>query len=208
MLQNVAVYPTERDIFYRENLDGCYDAFVFLLSYTVLELPFTALSSLIFGVLAASALNLKRTIGFSLIASLNCFCLVTCGESLGIIFCTVFSHMGFAFNIACTFLTISTTMGGVMSLDIPAFLQAFNHLSPLKYQVANMAIYSLQGQRFTCTPAQEIDGQCPISTGEQVLKLYSLDKDAGLNLMALGITTLVYRLLAYGVLMFARRYFR
>jgi hypothetical protein len=40
MLQNVAVYPTERDIFYREFSDNCYGVLTFLTSYTLLELPF------------------------------------------------------------------------------------------------------------------------------------------------------------------------
>ncbi|KAI9776803.1 MAG: hypothetical protein M1839_009354 [Geoglossum umbratile] len=204
MLQNIAVYPTERDTFYRENADGCYTTSTFLLSYTLLEIPFTAVSSLIFGGLISFATNLRRTYSFFLIASLNCFCVVSCGESLGIMFCTIFSHIGFSLNVTSVFLTISTMMAGVMSLNIPAVLQAFNHLSPLKYQVANMAVYALRGQEFGCTPAQKVDGQCPISTGEQVLKLYNLDKNARMNLMALGITAVVYRLAAYAVLKVAR----
>ncbi|KAH0536600.1 hypothetical protein FGG08_006533 [Glutinoglossum americanum] len=205
MLQNLAVYPIERDMFYREHADGCYTVSTFLFSYTLLEVPFTVLSSLTFGALASYAANLKRTPIFFLIASLNSFCVVSCGESIGIMFCTIFSsHEGFALNVTSVLLTISTVMGGVMSLNIPGVLQALNHLSPLKYQVANMAAYSMHGQKFSCSPTQEVDGQCPISSGEQVLKLYNLDKDAGMNLMALGVIALAYRMIALAVLKVAR----
>ncbi|KAI9767682.1 MAG: hypothetical protein M1840_005554 [Geoglossum simile] len=205
MLQNIAVYPMERDTFYRENADGCYSTSTFLLSYTLLEIPFTALSSLIFGSLAAFAINLKPTYSFFLITSLNCFCVVTCGESIGIMFCTIFpSHVGFSLNVTCVLLTISTIMAGVMSLNIPGFLQALNYLSPLKYQVANMAAYSMPGQNFTCAPSQKVNGECPISVGEQVLELYNLDKNPRMNLIALGVTTVVYRVVAYAVLKMAR----
>jgi ABC-2 type transporter len=205
MLQNIAVYPMERDTFYRENADGCYTTSTFLLSYTLLEIPFTALASLLFGSLAAFAINLKRTYSFFLIASLNCFCVVNCGESIGIMFCTIFpSHVGFSLNVTSVLLTISTVMAGIMSLNIPGVLQALNYLSPLKYQVANMAAYSMHGRKFTCKLSQKVNGECPISTGEQVLELYNLDKNPGMNLMALVITTVVYRVVAYAVLKVAR----
>ena len=55
MLQNIAVYPTERDVFYREEADGCYSAETFILQYTALEIPFEILSSLVFGVISAYA---------------------------------------------------------------------------------------------------------------------------------------------------------
>jgi len=205
MLQNLAVYPKERDTFYREFADGCYTTSTFLVSYTLLEIPFTILSSLIFGVLAAFAIAAKSTAAFFAIAALNCFCVISCGESLGIIFCTVFpSHVGFALNVTCVFLTIATTLGGVMSLNIPSILQAFNHLSPLKYQVANMAVYSMRRQTFSCTTAQEVNGSCPITTGEQVLELYNLNKNPDLNLTALCVTAIIYRIVAYAVLKAAK----
>ncbi|KAH0559872.1 hypothetical protein GP486_003609 [Trichoglossum hirsutum] len=200
MLQNVAVYPMERDVFYREYADGCYDVSTFLLSYTLLEIPLTILSSLVFGVLAAFPVNLKRTPTVFLVTCLNCFCVVSCGESIGIMFCTIFSHVGFALNITSILLSISTIMSGIMSLNIPGFLQALNYLSPLKYQVANTAVYAMRGQTFGCTKVQEVGGLCPIRTGEQVLSLYNLNKNPGINLMALGITAVVYRVIAFVVL--------
>jgi hypothetical protein len=87
-----------------------------------------------------------------------------------------------------------------MSLNIPSFLQAFNHLSPIKWAMGNMAPYTLRGVKFTCDEYQKIDGRCPITTGEEALALYKLGKDPEMYIMALGVCTIVYRLVAYLIL--------
>ncbi|KAJ5095583.1 hypothetical protein NUU61_004939 [Penicillium alfredii] len=201
MLQNIAIYPGERDVFYREEADNCYSAETFMLAYTTIEVPFEIGSALIFGALAAFADNLKRSAQMFLISAFNCFCIISCGESVGIMFCTLFSHVGFAVNITSTLLSISTILGGVMSLDINDVLQGINHLSPIKYAIANLAPFAMHGQRFGCEPAQRLaDGRCPLDSGEQVLELYNLDKDGPMNVMALGVCTVVYRVVAYALL--------
>ena len=54
-----------------------------------------------------------------------------------------------------------------MSLNIPAFLQAFNHLSPVKWSIGNLAPYTLAGVTFSCTEVQRLpNGQCPVTDGE------------------------------------------
>jgi len=72
MLQNIAIYPNERDVFYREQADHCYSTETFILQYTTLEVPFEAISSIIFGVLAAYADNLERSVKKFLISAFNC----------------------------------------------------------------------------------------------------------------------------------------
>lgn len=63
-----------------------------------------------------------------------------------------------------------------------------------------MAPYTLRGVKFTCEEWQEINGRCPITTGEEALDLYKLNNNPELNLMALGICTIVYRVLAFLIL--------
>jgi hypothetical protein len=205
MLQNVAVYPTERDIFYREFDDNCYGVLTFITSYTVLELPFNLLSSLIFGVLAAFAINLKRSAFMFAIATINCFCIVSCGESLGIVFCTFFSsHIGLAMHASSALFSIGSTMAGIVTLKLPPVLHALNYISPFKYLVANLAVYSLKGRVFTCSPDQEIDGTCPVSSGEDVLRLYNLDKDPRWSLVVLAVLAVFYRIVALTILKASR----
>ncbi|EGC42301.1 ABC transporter [Histoplasma capsulatum var. duboisii H88] len=195
------------DVFYREQEDNCYSIEAFIIQYTILEVPFEIASSLVFGALMAFAVGMQLTVEMFLITAFNCFCIVNCGESLGIMFCTLFSHAGFSVNITSILLSIANILGGVMSLNIPAVIQALNHLSPIKYAVANLASYSMANHHFTCGDSQRMpSGNCPIETGEQALKLYNLDKNPEMNLMALGICTIVYRVVAYGLLKVARSY--
>ncbi|KAF2807683.1 P-loop containing nucleoside triphosphate hydrolase protein [Mytilinidion resinicola] len=201
MLQNVAVYPREKDVFYREFEDRAYSVEAFFLQYTIVEVPFEIVSSLIFAVLADLACGLPRTAEVFFVVAYNCFCIVSCGESLGILFNTLFAHTGFAVNVTSVFLSVAQIMSGIMSLDIPEFLQAFNYLSPVKYLVGNLVGYAFRGQTFTCEEWQRLPGgECPFTTGEQVLRAYKLERDTGIQLMALGVCTIVYRILAYVVL--------
>ena len=163
-----------------------------------MELPFEIFTSLIFSVLADLAVGLPRTATMYFVMAFNCFCIVSCGESVGIMFNTLFNHSGFAFNIASVIISIAVLMAGVFSLNIPSFLQALNHLSPVKWSVGNLAPYSMQGLTFTCHDSQRsLNGHCPIETGKQALQLYNLDTNPRLYILALGICAIAYRLVSY-----------
>lgn len=201
MLQNVAVYPDEKQVFYSEHDDNAYSVEAFFFQYTLAEIPFEILTSLLFALFTVLAAGLPRSASLFFITSFNIFAVVSCGESIGIIFNTLVSHTGFAVSLTSIVLSVATIMGGIMSLNIPPFLQAFNHLSPIKWSVGNLAPYSLRGVVFTCTEFQRLEsGKCPIETGEDVLRLYGLDGNAMLNILALGLCVVVYRGLGYVVL--------
>ncbi|KAJ4347215.1 uncharacterized protein N0V89_011154 [Didymosphaeria variabile] len=200
MLNNIAVYPLERDVFYRDYADRVYNVEAFFLTYTVLEIPFEIISCILFSCLAVLACGLERDAPTFFIITYNAFCIVNCGESLGITFNTLFTHTGFSVNCMSVFLSVAQIMGGVMSLNIPSFLQAFNHLSPIKWAMGNMAPYTLRGVKFSCEEYQKINGRCPITTGEDALALYKLNKDPEMYIMALGVCTIVYRLISYLIL--------
>jgi ABC-type multidrug transport system ATPase subunit len=201
MLQNVAIYPSERDVFYREDEDRAYGVEAFLASYTITEVPFEIISSLIFGLLMCLAVGLPRTTTMYFVCVYACFCLVSCGESLGIMFNTLFGHTGFAVNIMGVFLTLANIMAGVLSINMPEAFSAINYLSPIRYATRAVAPYSLRGVAFTCTAGQRLpDGSCPIETGEDVLKLYHFDVDPVMNIVGLAACVVVYRVLAWGLL--------
>jgi len=96
-------------------------------------------------------------------------------------------------------------MSGVMSINMPAFLRGVNYLSPLRYAIRNLAPYSLSAIIFTCSESQRLpSGECPITTGKEVLQLYKLDSDPGLNIAVLGVVTVLYRVVAYVLLKVVR----
>jgi hypothetical protein len=70
----------------------------------------------------------------------------------------------------------------------------------VKWAIGNMAVYTFRDLEFTCEDWQRIDGQCPITKGEQVLDLYNLNVNPKMNVMALGICAIAYRFFAYVVL--------
>ncbi|KAI6357884.1 hypothetical protein MCOR25_007533 [Pyricularia grisea] len=202
MLQNVAVYPAERNCFYAEDDDGVYSVEAFLTTYTLLELPFEIVSCMLFGVLAVFAVGLPHTAAMYFVCTFVCFGIVSCGESLGMMFNTLFSnHTGFAITLTSVFLSISNAMGGIMSIDMPAIFNAFNYISPVRFAVLALAPYTLRGVRFSCDASQSLpNGQCIISTGEDVLNLYKLNVNGTLNLGLLMALAFAYRVVAWALL--------
>ncbi|KAF1969489.1 putative ATP-binding cassette transporter, partial [Bimuria novae-zelandiae CBS 107.79] len=200
ILQHIAVCPSERDLFVREHLEDCYRAASFIAAYTVLEIPFTTFTSLIFGIISAYAIDFKRAPAMIFILVLCAFCVVACGESLGIIFNRFFDHTGFALVLACVVLSLGTIMGGIISLNVPPFLQAWNYMNPIKYMIGCMSGFSMRDRTFTCKSEETIDGKCPIQTGQDVLRLYKLEKrDPILDMVVLIVRCVAYRLLAFGI---------
>jgi ABC-2 type transporter len=223
LLQNIAVYPAEKKvglpppfsdiafhlqakIFYNEYEDRSYPLTAFFLSYTLLEIPFELLTSLLVSILGTFAVGFPRTSSLYFAMTFNIFCVVSCGESVGIMFNTLFSHTGFAINITSVIISLAVLMAGIFSLDLPTSLQIFNHMSPVKWAVGNLAPYSMRGLTFSCcTNQQSPSGLCPVRTGEQALQLYNLDHDPKMYLVALGACTIGYRLASFLLLWAVKR---
>ena len=70
MPQNVAVYPDEEAVFYREHDDNVYSVETFFLQYTLAEISFEICTCLVFAVLMDLAVGLHRTASlFFIVAS-------------------------------------------------------------------------------------------------------------------------------------------
>ncbi|KAK5046825.1 hypothetical protein LTR84_007179 [Exophiala bonariae] len=201
MLNAIAIYPAERDLFYREHYDGLYSVEAFLVSYTILELSSELIGAILFSLLTVLVGGLPRTPGLVFIVALNALCASSCGESLGIILMTFFTHTGFAVTVSCILMSVSMHLTGVIAINIPDFLMVVNYISPLRWMLGNLAPHSLHGVNFTCKLfQQQANGTCPIENGQQVLDLYNLDVNAPRYLFILLGVTVCYRLLAYIVL--------
>jgi len=80
--------------------------------YLILEVPFEIASGLLFSLLLV-AVNLQRTVSMYFVIALVSFCIVSCGESLGIVFNTlIFDSTGFALNITSSLISITIMMAG------------------------------------------------------------------------------------------------
>jgi ABC-type multidrug transport system ATPase subunit/ABC-type multidrug transport system permease subunit len=200
MLQNVAVYPFERDVAYREMDDGAYTVEAFFLQYSLNEIPLEVVCSFFFSCFADLIVGLPRNWTMFFALTFNSFALLSCGESLGIIFNTFFANTGFAVNIVSLVLAIAIYMSGIMSMNLPTILKYSNYLNPLKYAAANLSVLSLENVEFTCTESQEINGLCPLTTGKEALLLFGLDVNPGTYIGYLAMIMVVYRMLAYIIL--------
>jgi hypothetical protein len=99
MLSCIAIFPTERNVFYREYVDGDYSALAFYLAYLIIAIPFLIVTSLIISALVVYAVGLQGTgIAFITFAGVV-FSFILSGECVGVIFCSLFMHVGFSVNV-------------------------------------------------------------------------------------------------------------
>ncbi|CDK29990.1 unnamed protein product [Kuraishia capsulata CBS 1993] len=202
VLNNVSVYPMERNFFYEEYEDNVVGSVSFFLAYLTCELPFEIFTALVFSVFVDMVVGLPRNPETFFALAYGALMTVNTGESLGIIFNTLVDHAGFALNVISLLASLATMMSGLMSLNMGAFLRGVNWVSPLCYVVkisTNLVFTS--DVHFTCdNTTANADGTCTFSNGEDVLHSYGFHANVPLMCGLLAVVTVSYRLIAYGVL--------
>ena len=101
MLNCIAVFPTERNVFYRECADGTYGTVAFVLTYTLLEVPCEVVASLVFAALLGPIAGLQHNPAQYFRLAYAVFCIVNAGESVGIAFCAFIYHIGLCVAALC-----------------------------------------------------------------------------------------------------------
>ena len=186
MLNCIAVFPAERNVFYRECADGTYGTAAFILTYTALEIPGEIASSLVFAAMVGPIAGLQSAPRQFFLLTHMVFCVINAGESIGIAFCALIFHIGFSVTIMSVFLSVWSVMSGFFSIGMPLWLQTVNHVSVLKYAGNLVAVSEFQGL--------QLDGGL---SGDEVLSLYRFHPDeATRDVILLGALTIAYRLLA------------
>ncbi|KAI5955655.1 hypothetical protein KGF54_001157 [Candida jiufengensis] len=193
LVNNVSLYPFERNLFYQEYKDGIYGVSEFGISYFLNELPTEILPSFFFSALIVFVCGLPRNASMYFAMFCTGFISINCGESLGIFVNSIFNHMEVATNILSNLIIVAIFMGGTMSLHMPHFFKAINYISPMKYAVAICANLGFKNQTFTCG----VEGiECTFRTGEDVLNYYNLKQNVGAMFGGLFAVFIVYRLIA------------
>jgi hypothetical protein len=94
-------------------------------------------------------------------------------------------------------------MAGYISIDMPAFLRCVSYLSPTTWGCYVLTNVVFQQETFTCSASErDSDGDCPYSTGEEVLDLYNMGGGGG----AYGMAYHMYMLAVVTVCVFALSY--
>lgn len=188
LVNNIGLYPHERDLFHQEYQDGTYGVGVFTLAYTLVELPYEVIPSLIFSVLVVFGIGLPRTPGMFFAMVLSAVVSFNAGESLGIIFNSFITHLGLITNVLVNMFVIAIFMAGTMSLQMPKFFKAWNYINPVKYIVQICVNMGFENQHFSCPL-----GDCVMNTGADVLDMYGLKANLGSSFGALVACLVIYR---------------
>ncbi|KAF9973403.1 hypothetical protein BGZ73_003343 [Actinomortierella ambigua] len=198
MLNNVALYPLERDIAYREISDGGYSPTSFFMAYLVNELPLELLSSILTTVFMLIITEMKTNVKTVLTFWVCMFSYIHTGESLGIMFSSFASHAGFNITLMSAIISVFSFMTGFLSPNLPKFLDVINHVSLLKYASLIMTRNEFEGKVFDCTQEQITSGACPLPTGDAVLEMLKFQTaDWNLYLGLLIAVVVVYRIFAW-----------
>nr|QFR37221.1 ABC transporter [Cyberlindnera americana] len=205
LFNNMSFYPGEKDTFYQEYEDRIYSPGVFMGVYLLTEVPFEIIPTFIFSIFIVLVIGLPRTARMFFTMFYMSLLSLNCGESVGIIFNSIFDHIGIAMNFLSNVIVVAIFMGGTMSLHMPILFRAFNYISPLKWAVLALAKLGFEGQVFQCVNGSTT---CELSTGEQVLSQYGLKSNYSTDMGAIAAITIVYRLIAWLVLELKVRYFR
>lgn len=175
IINNIAVFPTERDMFFQEYRDGIYGVAEFSIQYFLNELPTEVTPAFIFSILIVFGVGLPRNAGMFFLM----FCMgalsINTGELFGMIVNAIISHMGLATNILLNSVILAIFMGGTMSLYMPGFFKAVNYISPMKYAVGICAKVGFPKDLvFDCGLPH-----CSLNTGKEILDYYKLNINLG-----------------------------
>ncbi|KAF9377959.1 hypothetical protein CPC16_011549 [Podila verticillata] len=141
MLNNVAIYPLERDIAYREISDGRYSPTSFFFSFLVNELPLELFASLGVTVFMLVITRMHTTVltFFSFWAIM--FGYINTGESIGLIFSTLASHAGLNVTMmSAVNWTVECTEVQKLSGGCP-YQTGQQTLELLKFNTVNWSLY-------------------------------------------------------------------
>ncbi|KAM9912391.1 hypothetical protein OXX69_002599 [Metschnikowia pulcherrima] len=191
LVNNLSIYPSQRDLFHQEYKDNTYGVAIFQCAYFLVELPFEIIPSAFFSAMVVFVIGLPRTsemffaIFFCSVFSINC------GEAAGIFFNSLFKHMGLVTNLLTNLFIVGIFMAGTMSLQMPEFFKAWNYINPTKYLVQICTNMGFKDQNFSCA-----DGLCSLTTGKAVLEQYGLEADLRASFGAFVACLVIYRLIS------------
>eukprot|EP00027_Filamoeba_sp_ATCC50430_P018747 CAMPEP_0168573442 /NCGR_PEP_ID=MMETSP0413-20121227/18538_1 /TAXON_ID=136452 /ORGANISM="Filamoeba nolandi, Strain NC-AS-23-1" /LENGTH=655 /DNA_ID=CAMNT_0008606695 /DNA_START=45 /DNA_END=2009 /DNA_ORIENTATION=- len=200
-LNALALYTPSKNVYRAENVDGAYSTSAFLLAWTLTEIPFDFLASVLFSLLLYWGVGFQVDPAKYFMYLFEVFMMLFNGESIGCILLGLFEDSNIANTYGSMVLTVVLFLAGFFrsQKNFPKIWVILNYASLVRYGGEVISINEFGDLTFHCSDDERLpNGECPTSTGEQVLDYLDMQKD---NLhLALGLsvlTTVVPRLLAY-----------
>jgi ABC-type multidrug transport system permease subunit len=202
----VALFPTERNVFYKEREDGMYGTAAFFVSYQLVELPLNFLGATAFSLLAYFVLGMYLDVGSFFLFDFVIFLMLVQGETVGLVMCSFLYNVGLATNLASVFVTVFNIMAGYFrpTADLPWVLRAINYSLVFQYAAEVLAINEFRNLKFSCPDDQALaDGSCPFNNGMDVLDTFRFEEDRQWTYLGILIgLVVVFRIGAFFVLRF------
>jgi len=207
--RSITLFPKSRDLYYREKADGAYTTLPFYLSYLWAEIPIDIFAAVIFSTLVYFVCGLQLEVDKFFIYLFTIFINVTIGESIGIIFSSLFKSVDNSLPFANVLLATMVFMNGLFTLNLPYALQIINYASSHRYSTRLLTINEFEGLVITCTSSELLsNGNCPYTNGEQILELYNFTSESKWFELGLMVTlAAIYRIIGYFVLRFTNKKF-
>ncbi|KAF8305817.1 hypothetical protein DL93DRAFT_2232864 [Clavulina sp. PMI_390] len=169
---NVAIFPLDRQVFFHEYQSSArYSAQTFIIAFTLVELPFQILSSLLWVVFMNVVTGMQTNARIFFEDAIVSFALQSFGESLGIAFASFYDSTGLELQIVSTVITALTQSCGIVSVTVPRWLSDLAWATVMKSAGRVIAINECIGLRINCTEADIASGACFAQTGEELLQI-------------------------------------
>jgi len=210
MMNCVAAFSIEREVFYREDTDEVYTAVPFFFSYFSHEIAFEVVSAFLFTLFAGTSFIMGFQGGahqfFYFFAVVLCY--ANAGESIGMIFLSLFTASGFSLTGTNMLLSFFTMMTGLVSLNVPPFIDYISYISIMRWGTRVLFLSEFHDLPITCDfdPLHGHLKPCIVNNGEQAIQMFR-QNDVSLE-TALGITfflAIIYRVIAFVLFYLERR---
>ncbi|RKO98411.1 hypothetical protein CXG81DRAFT_4133, partial [Caulochytrium protostelioides] len=199
-LNCLALYPQMRNQFRSEWPERLFTASALFWAYTLTELPFELIGSLLVAVINVYAVGFTAHGGNLFIVWLCIALLVNLGESIGLIFCSLVMEVGVSVQIISVLIIVPSVMAGFLSVNMPVFLDRINYVSVLRWTARVLSSALFRGLTFTCTDGERATGQCTWTTGDAVLRFLGFETHIGRDLAIAIAITVAHRALAWAVM--------
>ena len=191
----INLFVNEKLLAQKEIKSGFYGLPVYYLSKLIVEIPFTMISPLVFGIIIYWIVGLNpipvRFFMFLWIIILESFTAMMMGIFVSAMSSSVEIATAFAPPLNIVFFLFAGVFINLRNL--PTWLQFFPKISFIHWCFEALVINEFKGKTFTCDQSSPF---C-IQTGEQVLQMYSLNNDINISLLSLFGIGLVFLILGY-----------
>ncbi|XP_063683451.1 ATP-binding cassette sub-family G member 8-like [Bolinopsis microptera] len=181
ILDTIAKFNAEREIFYREMEDGLYTTGPYFFSKVLSTLPFHTAFLVLYTVPMYWLAGLQPTIGKFLGNCLYTYMAVYSSRCMAMAISaavTNFQAAAFVANLLFTVFLLSS--GFIINLEsLWLGVRWLKWTSYLKWSFQALNQIEFHGLRFSCNASMvQMYGECPIANGTVALKSYDLDKES------------------------------